>query len=67
MNGNTPTVKVSEKLIRSGVRALSPPSARETKTDSSMNSELTRSAVPTFRDMTFRFIPKSWTGFPASV
>ena len=68
MNGKKPTVKVSEKLIRSGARALSPPSRRDTHTDSSMNSELTRSAIPTFLDMTFRFIPipPYEAGFPSA-
>ena len=68
MKGKMPTVKVRAKLIRSGARALSPPSRREMPTDSSMNSELTRSAIPTFLDMTFRFIPipPSGTGFPSA-
>ena len=67
MNGKIPTVKVSAKLIRSGARALSPPSMSEIPTDRSMNSELTRSAIPTFLDMTFRFIliPPSEAGFPS--
>ena len=54
--GKIPKMKVMVKLIRSGARAVSPPSMRETNTDSSINRALTRSATPTFLDMTFRFI-----------
>ena len=68
MKGKMPTVNVSAKLIRSGARALSPPSRSEMPADRSMNSELTRSAIPVFRDMTFRFIriPPAATGFPSA-
>ena len=56
MKGKTPTRKVIAKLISSGVMALSAPSMSETPTDRSMNSALTRSAMPTFLDTTLRFI-----------
>ena len=49
-------MKVIVKLISSGVRALSPPSNREIPTDRSINSALTRSAMPTFLEITLRFI-----------
>ena len=67
MKGKMPTVKVSAKLIRSGARALSPPSITEIPAATNMNSELIRSAIPVFLDMTFRFIrlPPSGTGFPS--
>ena len=55
IKGKAPTLKVMVKLIRSGARALSPPSMRDTTTDNSINRALTRSATPTLRDMTFRF------------
>ena len=56
MNGKTPIAKVIVKLMRSGAMALSCPFARDTNTESSINSALTSSALPTFLDITFRFI-----------
>ena len=55
MKGKIPRLKVMVKLIRSGARALSPPSMRDTPTDSNMKRALTRRATPTFLDMTLRF------------
>ena len=54
--GKIPTIKVMMKLMTSGASALSAPSWREISTDSSMNRALTSSAMPTLRDITFRFI-----------
>ena len=56
MKGNTPTTKVMKKLMVSAASALSLPFIRETPTDSSINRASTRRAMPTFRDITLRFI-----------
>lgn len=44
------------KLISSGVNAASLPYSKDTMMDSSMNRALTRSAMPTFRDIALMFI-----------
>lgn len=56
MKGKAPAVKVMMKLIKRAARALSFPFFTETSTDKNMNNALTRSAKPTFLDMTLRFI-----------
>ena len=53
MNGNAPTIKVMRKLIARGPKAASIPFTMDTIIDRNMNNALTRSALPTFTDMTF--------------
>ena len=55
-NGKAPTSRVMIKLISKGTNAESRPSIIETTMDRNMNRALTRSALPTFNDIAFRFI-----------
>ena len=57
-------IKVIIKLISSGARAESPPSAKDINTEISMNKALTRSAMPTFLDITLRFILRKKISYP---
>ncbi len=56
MNGKIPTENVMMKLMIRAESALSLPFIMETIIDRNMKSALTSRAVPTFLDMTFRFI-----------
>lgn len=55
IRGKTPTVKVIMKLIIRAANALSLPSPMEMRMDININNALTKSASPTFLDMTLRF------------
>ena len=56
MKGNAPTRRVMTKLMSNGVNAESMPYIMDTTRDMNMNSALTSSASPTFRDIDLMFI-----------
>ena len=56
MNGKAPAMKVIIKLMDKGANAESIPSPIEISIEMNINKALTRSALPTFVDITLTFI-----------
>ena len=56
MKGNTPTVKLSRKLIISGTKAVSSGSVNAIMADNNIKSATTKRAYPTLRLMVLQFI-----------
>lgn len=56
IKGKKPTIAVMTKLMDSGPNPSSKPSYMDISTDRNMNKALTSNALPTFLDMTLKFM-----------